>query len=132
MGGEVKHKASMTRQTQGSKDAIMEYNLVDMEGKAIGKSFKEIVDLVPKTNEANFWNYYLHQHNISRAAQGKRVFAEFSAEDSKAIVDDILKTNPEYKKIAKEMTDWTNTLMNAWGKDIIGKDTLSVWRKNVP
>lgn len=125
-------KGSNARQTQGVVDYIAQNGLVDKEGRKIGESLSELIQSVPKDKEKDFWRYVAHKHNVSRAAEGKNVFSQFSSEDSMKEAKKILSENPEFEAKGKNITGWINKFMDNWADDLIGEETLDLWKAMYP
>ena len=96
-------------------DYIMTDNMVDKQGKVIGKSLKEVFKDIPKEADSDFMNYALEKHNIARAREGKPIFPNRSSEQSASKVSEIEKLHPEWKAKTGEVTKWIDDFMNEWG-----------------
>ena len=85
-----------------------------LDGKVVGKPLKDIMgDLLKKGNSEKylaFQDYAFNLHNIDRANSGKEVFGGVSAEESKAIVDELARKYPEFENIQKEINDYFKDL----------------------
>lgn len=107
--------ATNSKNVGGTIDYIFKDGLVDKNGKKVGSSLKELVEDIPKGKEKDFWEYALQRHNISRAAEGKNVYMDFTPEQSLEAVKKWESLNPEWKNKADNFTNWIDTFMNEWG-----------------
>ena len=129
---DTKTLASNARQTQGTMDYIITDGLVDKQGKKIGDSLQSVIQRMPLDKEEDFLRYMAHKHNVARASEGKNVFSQFNSEESAKVAEELLKDNPKFAKPAKDFTKWINDFMGEWADDLVGKDTLNMWKELYP
>lgn len=85
-----------------------QYNIgvaqTDINGKAIGKSVNDIFQQVIDNGKLELASEYLNLlDNSTRAERGRPIYAELNAQQSKKLAADILKENPEFKQLQKEV-----------------------------
>lgn len=127
--------ASNARNSAGITSQILKNGLVDKTGKAIGDSYKSVIDSIPKGQDKAFSDYLLHKHNISRMAQEKPVFGDnVTADVSKAKVAEYEKAHPEYKQLSGKLNTFINNFMNTWGEKsgLLSKEQIQAMRKMYP
>jgi len=122
--------ASNSRNVSGVIEHNIRQALVNRNGIKVGESLESVANTIPKGKEVDFWDYMLHQHNIDRAAEGNNIFPDFSPEMSQTAISNILKTNPEFKQIGDDITQWIDKFMQTWGVDagIVNKDAYQELR----
>lgn len=77
-------------------------NQVDFNGKAVGKSVKDIfADFTPE-EKAEFGEYMFMKHNIARSENGKPVMPELTSKESEAWVKEFEKDMPDKFKQASD------------------------------
>lgn len=105
---------------------------VDSHGNVIGKS---IIDIFKPAEEANlsaeFDDYLLNKHNISRYAHEKGIFgSEVSATDSQRIVENYEAKYPQFKEWAEEVSRYNdNTLKDLVNNGLVSQETYNNLRE---
>lgn len=105
---------------------------VNANGEVIGKS---IIDIFKPAEEANlsteFDDYLLNKHNISRYAHEKGIFGkEITATYSQKIVEDYDAKYPEFKKWAKEVSQYNdNNLKELVNNGLVTQETYNLLRE---
>ena len=137
----LEDSVQQVRTAGGTVDYNLETSLTDIDGNAVGKSWKKINEIIPKgKNKAEQLKndeianlYLLHKHNIDRQAQGKPVFGE-SAEQSRAIIKQIEQRYPWAAEYGKEVRSFVDTFMEKWGVEggLIKKETYQKMREMYP
>ncbi len=108
-------QVDMARNAGGTTHYIINDGLVDMEGKKIGNSLKNIID-VPKSEKTAFDDYMYNRHNIARMKQGKPVFGhDVTADISTSKVVQYEKTYPQFKQKAEQFDKWWKDFSKEWG-----------------
>lgn len=123
------------RTAKGTVSHIFNGSLVDTAGKVINeKSYKSLIDEIPKSVRKDFQTYAEHLHNIDRVREGVPVYKQYSAEDSKKIVDEMLKIHPEFAQYTKDLNEWWNQFTKAWLLDTgrISKESYEAMLKKYP
>ncbi len=107
--------------TQGVRSAkstvthIFHNGMVDASGKVVdSKSYRSLIDEIPKAVREDFNTYAQHLHNIDRIREGVPVFKQVSADQSQQIVDDMLKAHPEFAQYTKSINEWWNKFVKTW------------------
>lgn len=126
--------ATNSKNVGGTVDYIFKDALVNREGKKIGSSLKELVEIVPKKEESDFWEYALQRHNISRATEGKNVYQDFTPQQSQIAVQKWEQLHPDWKGKADNVTKWIDDFMNEWGVNagITDAELYSALREKYP
>jgi hypothetical protein len=103
--------------TQGVRSAkstvtnIFNNGMFDSAGKKIdNKSYKDLIDAIPKKDREAFNIYAQHLHNIDRVREGVPVFKQYSEQQSQQIVNNLLKQHPEFANYTKDINEWWNKL----------------------
>jgi len=127
-------KSTNSKNVGGVVDHILTSALVDMKGKKIGNSLRELVNQVPKGKENEFWEYMLHRHNVQRYAENKPVYPKHNSESSQNIVNEFEKLNPDLKRAGDNVTKWLKTFMEEWGhkSGLISDDLWNSLKKKYP
>lgn len=123
------------RTAKGTVSHIFNGSLVDTAGKVINeKSYKSLIGEIPKSVRKDFQTYAEHLHNIDRVREGVPVYKQYSAEDSKKIVDEMLKKHPEFAQYTKDLNEWWNQFTKAWLLDTgrISKESYEAMLKKYP
>lgn len=123
------------RAAKGVVSNIFHSSLVDSAGKVINeKSYKSLIDEIPKNVRKDFQTYAEHLHNIDRVREGVPVYKQYSAEDSQKIVDEMLKKHPEFAQYTKDLNEWWNQFTKAWLLDTgrISKESYEAMLKKYP
>lgn len=123
------------RTAKGTVSSIFNDSLVDTAGKVINeKSYKSLIDEIPKNVRKDFQTYAEHLHNIDRVREGVPVYKQYSAEDSQKIVDEMLKKHPEFAQYTKDLNEWWNQFTKAWLLDTgrISKESYEAMLKKYP
>ena len=123
------------RTAKGVVSNIFHSSLVDSAGKVINKkSYKSLIDEIPKNVRKDFQTYAEHLHNIDRVREGVPVYKQYSAEDSQKIVDEMLKKHPEFTQYTKDLNEWWNQFTKAWLLDTgrISKESYEAMLKKYP
>lgn len=123
------------RAAKGTVSNIFNDSLVDSAGKVINeKSYKSLIDEIPKNVRKDFQTYAEHLHNIDRVREGVPVYKQYSAEDSQKIVDEMLKKHPEFAQYTKDLNEWWNQFTKAWLLDTgrISKESYEAMLKKYP
>lgn len=123
------------RTAKGTVSHIFNGSLVDTAGKVINeKSYKSLIDEIPKNVRKDFQTYAEHLHNIDRVREGVPVYKQYSADDSKRIVDEMLKKHPEFAQYTKDLNEWWNQFTKAWLLDTgrISKESYEAMLKKYP
>ena len=123
------------RTAKGVVSNIFHSSLVDSAGKVINKkSYKSLIDEIPKNVRKDFQTYAEHLHNIDRVREGVPVYKQYSAEDSQKIVDEMLKKHPEFAQYTKDLNEWWNQFTKAWLLDTgrISKESYEAMLKKYP
>lgn len=123
------------RTAKGTVSHIFNGSLVDTAGKVINeKSYKSLIDEIPKNVRKDFQVYAEHLHNIDRVREGVPVYKQYSAEDSQKIVDEMLKKHPEFAQYTKDLNEWWNQFTKAWLLDTgrISKESYEAMLKKYP
>ena len=123
------------RAAKGTVSNIFHDSLVDTAGKVINeKSYKSLIDEIPKNVRKDFQVYAEHLHNIDRVREGVPVYKQYSAEDSQKIVDEMLKKHPEFTQYTKDLNEWWNQFTKAWLLDTgrISKESYEAMLKKYP
>ena len=123
------------RAAKGVVSNIFHSSLVDSAGKVINKkSYKTLIDEIPKNVRKDFQTYAEHLHNIDRVREGVPVYKQYSAEDSQKIVDEMLKKHPEFTQYTKDLNEWWNQFTKAWLLDTgrISKESYEAMLKKYP
>ena len=123
------------RAAKGTVSNIFHDSLVDTAGKVINeKSYKSLIDEIPKNVRKDFQTYAEHLHNIDRVREGVPVYKQYSAEDSQKIVDEMLKKHPEFTQYTKDLNEWWNQFTKAWLLDTgrISKESYEAMLKKYP
>lgn len=123
------------RTAKGTVSNIFNESLVDTAGKVINKkSYKSLISEIPKDVRKDFQTYAEHLHNIDRVREGVPVYKQYSADDSKRIVDEMLKKHPEFAQYTKDLNEWWNQFTKAWLLDTgrISKESYEAMLKKYP
>lgn len=123
------------RTAKGTVSHIFNGSLVDTAGKVINKkSYKSLISEIPKDVRKDFQTYAEHLHNIDRVREGVPVYKQYSADDSKKIVDEMLKKHPEFAQYTKDLNEWWNQFTKAWLLDTgrISKESYEAMLKKYP
>lgn len=110
-------KATNAKSTGGIVDYVLKNGLVDSKGNKIGKSLREVVEVVPKGKENEFWDYMLHRNNIDRAREGKAVYTDYTSEMSAEASRRFETAFPQYKQIGDDIVNWIDNFTRTWGVD---------------
>ena len=114
--------SSNVRKAEGTSTYIAKNGMVDMSGRSIAKKRPDgkVVTLENIFNQAAdvdidaFTDYLLHRHNIDRARQGKNVFNDVSAAESKQKCEEILMQYPAFKLLGDELSEINEQLIDNW------------------
>lgn len=123
------------RTAKGTVSHIFNGSLVDTAGKVINeKSYKSLIGEIPKSVRKDFQTYAEHLHNIDRVREGVPVYKQYSADDSKRIVDEMLKKHPEFAQYTKDLNEWWSQFTKAWLLDTgrISKESYEAMLKKYP
>lgn len=126
----LRAKATNINRLTGSVDYNLTQGQTNMTGDTIGKSVQDIFSNVKSTDLEGLQNYAWHKHNIDRVAQGKPVFGDdVTADMSRQIVDQYEKTNPDFKNVQEEITNYLKTLTREWGVNsgLVAKESADLW-----
>lgn len=127
--------ATNSKSVSGIVDHILTGYLPDKQGNKLGESFKETLkNNVPQDNEKEFWNYMLYRHNIGRAAQGKNIMTNLTAEMSQQEINAIERLHPEWRQKSNNVTKWIDDFMKEWGvkSGLISQESYDIMRKMYP
>ena len=112
------------------------------EGNASVKSLNSIREAVEKTGKTKqFYEYLYHQHNADRMTlaerfpdmENKPVFGDVTARESKAIIAELERKNPEFRQYAKDVYDYNSYLRQMLvDGGVISSDTAKLWEKMYP
>jgi hypothetical protein len=133
-GTDIGKLASNSRNVSGVVDYNLTKAMANNEGNNVGKSLKEVAEVIPKGKEEDFWTYMSQRHNIDRAREGKNVQSNFTSEMSQEAVKRIEQEHPEYKTIGDNIVKWIDDFMETWGVDsgIVNKELYQDLRKTYP
>jgi hypothetical protein len=127
--------------TQGVRSAkstvtnIFNNGMFDSAGKKIdNKSYKDLIDAIPKKDREAFNIYAQHLHNIDRVREGVPVFKQYSEQQSQQIVNNLLKQHPEFANYTKDINEWWNKFVKTWLLDTgrITKESYDAMLKKYP
>lgn len=123
------------RNSKGTVSYIFNRGLVDSAGNVVNeKSYKKLIEGIPKAVRKDFNTYAQHLHNIDRIREGKPVFKQFTADESQQIVDDMLKQHPEFAEYTKNINEWWNEFIKTWLVDTgrISQESFDAMKKMYP
>lgn len=101
---ELKFLAQKTLTASGQGQYNIGIAQTDINGKVIGKSVNDIFQKVIDNGKLELASEYLNLlDNSTRAERGRPIYAELNAQQSKKLAEDILKENPEFKQLQKEV-----------------------------
>ena len=123
------------RNSKGTVSYIFNRGLVDSAGNVVNaKSYKKLIEGIPKSVRKDFNTYAQHLHNIDRIREGKPVFKQFTADESQQIVDDMLKQHPEFAEYTKNINEWWNEFIKTWLVDTgrISQESFDAMKKMYP
>lgn len=123
------------RTKTGTINTILKDKLVDKAGNVVNdKSYISLINEIPEKDLPLFNEYAQHLHNIDRWAQDKPLFKQFSADESKQKVADILAQHPEFAQYTQNINDWWRDFTQAWYVDtgIWSQETADFVRKIYP
>lgn len=123
------------RNSKGTVSYIFNRGLVDSAGNVVNaKSYKKLIEEIPKSVRKDFNTYAQHLHNIDRIREGKPVFKQFTADESQQIVDDMLKQHPEFAEYTKNINEWWNEFIKTWLVDTgrISQESFDAMKKMYP
>lgn len=123
------------RNSKGTVSYIFNKGLVDSAGNVVNeKSYKKLIEGIPKAVRKDFNTYAQHLHNIDRIREGKPVFKQFTADESQQIVDDMLKQHPEFAEYTKNINEWWNGFIKTWLVDTgrISQESFDAMKKMYP
>lgn len=114
--------SSNVRKAEGTSAYIAKNGMVDMSGRSIAKkrpdgkavTLENIFNQAADVDLDAFTDYLLHRHNIDRARQGKNVFNDVSAAESKQKCEEILMQYPEFKLLGDELSEINEQLIDNW------------------
>ena len=127
--------AQGVRNAKSTVTNIFNNGMFDSVGKKVDKkSYKSLIDAIPKKDREAFNTYAQHLHNIDRVREGVPVFKQYSAEQSQQIVDDLLKQHPEFADYTKNINEWWNKFVKTWLLDTgrITKESYEAMLKKYP
>jgi hypothetical protein len=111
-------KATNAKSVGGIVDNVLKEGLRDINGNKVNKSLREVVEVIPKGKENEFWDYMLHRNNIDRAREGKAVYTDYTSEMSAEASRRFESAYPEYKKIGDNIVKWIDDFTRTWGVDV--------------
>jgi hypothetical protein len=123
----------------GTTHYILNQGLVNRAGKEIGESYANIIKDIKPEKFVDFEDYLKHQHNIDRAAEGKKIFAdvdgiEITPDISMRKVAEYEAKHPEFKQTADRVYKFWDDFMREWAVNggLITKDLYNQLRAKYP
>lgn len=111
---DIDAKTHFARAAYNAAGSMLDEYQTDRSGNKVGDGFKAIWDPVyakGDTYRHDFYEYLLQHQNIDRLAQGKEVFADTSAEDSKKDIAELAEKHPEFPELAKKVWKYSDNLL---------------------
>lgn len=99
---------------------IINRNLIDSKGEVVGPPLAHVTEQIPKGKEAEFNDYTVAKHSISRMKRGEKVYKdnkEMTIQKAQAIVDRYDISDPEFKNLAKQSTEFSHNFAQKWYVD---------------
>jgi len=108
--------------------------MVNSEGKAVGKSLKEVLADLPKKKDiyVDFEDYLLNKHAITRAGRDEKVFRDslqWTPEKGAKKIQEFEELFPEFKTMSDDLYNFNKDMVNNWLVDtgMITKEQAAAW-----
>lgn len=126
-----------TRGSDMISSQIIKENMVDPMGNVIGSSLKERLSALPLNRYAQFEDYLLNKHAITRFDRGEKVYddrIQWTPEKGASKVSEYEAQYPEFKAIADQIYDYQNTMVNEWlvKTGVVSKAEADAWLEANP
>ena len=130
---ESTHKTALsTRGSDMIANQIITQNMVDKNGQIIGASLKERLAALPLNRYAEFEDYLLNKHAMTRFDRGETVFDDRIGWNPEMGQQKITKYEAEYpvfKEIADQVYDYQRTMVEEWlvKTGMISQEQANAW-----
>ncbi|BFH70585.1 hypothetical protein PsJ27TS7_45850 [Paenibacillus dendritiformis] len=111
---------------------IVKEGLVNKEGQVVGRSLKERLAGLPLNRYAEFEDYLLNRHAMTRAERGEKVFGEkvnWNPELAAGKIAQYEEKYPMFHEIAEDLYDYQRTMVNEWlvKTGMISQEQANAW-----
>lgn len=111
---------------------IVKEGLVDRNGQVIGQSLKERLTALPLNRYAQFEDYVINRHAITRYGRGEKVFddrLEWTPEKGEQILADYDMKYPVFAQVADQLYDYQRTMVQEWlvNTGMISQKQANAW-----
>lgn len=111
---------------------IVKEGLVNKEGQVVGRSLKERLAGLPLNRYAEFEDYLLNRHAMTRAERGEKVFGEkvkWNPEIATGKIAQYEEKYPLFNQIAEDLYDYQRTMVNEWlvKTGMISQEQANAW-----
>lgn len=111
---------------------IVKEGMVNRSGEVIGQSLKERVAALPLNRYAEFEDYLINRHAITRFDRGENVFherLEWTPEKGQKILADYDRQYPMFAQVADQLYDYQRTMVQEWlvNTGMISQKQANAW-----
>lgn len=130
---ESTHKTALaTRGSDMISNQIITQNMVDKNGQIIGASLKERLAALPLNRYAEFEDYLLNKHAMTRFDRGETVFDDrigWTPEMGQQKITKYEGEYPVFKEIADQVYDYQRTMVEEWlvKTGMISQEQANAW-----
>jgi hypothetical protein len=116
---------------------ILEHNMIDSQGNAVGDSLMKISKQIPASKLSAFEDYQVAKHAPTRMARGESVYNDklnMTIQKAKMITANYEKSNPEFAKVNEQYHNFDNQLGQHWLVDtgMLKQSQLEQYKQNNP
>ncbi|MCM3294131.1 hypothetical protein M3661_28960 [Paenibacillus sp. MER 180] len=111
---------------------IVKEGMVNRSGEVIGQSLKERLTALPLNRYAEFEDYLINRHAITRFDRGENVFherLEWTPEKGQKILADYDRQYPMFAQVADQLYDYQRTMVQEWlvNTGMISQKQANAW-----
>lgn len=111
---------------------IVKEGVVNKNGQVIGQSLKERLTALPLNRYAEFEDYLINRHAITRFERGENVFAEhleWTPDKGRQILSDYDSKYPMFAEVADQLYDYQRTMVQEWlvNTGMISQKQANAW-----
>ncbi|MFW5438125.1 LPD38 domain-containing protein [Paenibacillus apiarius] len=111
---------------------IVKNGLVNKNGQVVGKSLKDRLAGLPLNRYAEFEDYLLNRHAITRFERGENVYdkrVKWTPEKGEINIAQYESKYPQFQQIAEQLYDYQRTMVNEWlvKTGMISQEQANAW-----